>query len=515
MDAHPQAPPTPLRAEVLAGRCHRPAGTAVAERLAGFLGEDRGALAAWFGPETATALAGDPWRCRALLEHDAVALDALIARQLDAVLHHPRLQRLEGSWRGLAWLVHGLDPAARLKVRVASARWDELARDLARAVEFDQSALFRLIYEGEFGTAGGEPFGLLVLDHELRHVTERRRPGDHAPVDDVSVLAGLTAIAAAAFAPLVVAASPALLGVDRFADLAMASEAAAALDDGDHARWRALATREDARFACVTLPRVLARAPWQPDPARDGGLAYREHAPSARQRTWTLACYAFAAAVCRSQASHGWPADVRGVGTDRVGGGLITGLPAEPFRLGPETAWDRPTLELALTDRQERDLVAAGLMPLNALPHGDAAFAAANSLQRRPAPARDREATPRTANARLSAQFNAMLCVSRFAHHVKIMGRELTGSFQLAGEIERRLQDWLAGYTNASLQAGPEERARRPLVSSGVAVHELPGRPGTFGCVIHLQPHYQLDDVAATFRLATHFGDAPAAGGRS
>ncbi len=490
-----------LRGEVLAGRFLGTQGEAARRRLAHFLHEDRGALVEWFGPSVPC----DPDRLRALIDRDIAAIDALISAQLDALLHHPRFQRLEGSWRGLAWMIEGFDPGARLKTRILSASWHELSRDFARAIEFDQSAIFRKIYENEFGSAGGEPFGLLVMDHELRHVPERRGLGETAPVDDLTVLSELASVAAAAFVPIVLAASPALLGVDRFEELALANDIAAALADDDHARWRALALREDTQFLCVTLPRMLARPRWSVDRVRRHGLLYDEYAPESGHRTWSVACYAFAAAVGRAQALFGWPADVRGVGTDRVGGGLVLGLPAEPFALGPETVWDRPSLDLAFTDRQERDLADAGFMPLNTLPYGGAAFAAVHSLQTRPAEAPGRDPTPALANMRLSAQINAMLCVSRFAHYVKIMGREMTGAFLTADQIERRLQEWLAGYTNASSNAGPDSRARHPLVSSRIKVHELDGQPGMLGCVIQLQPHYQLDNVSATFRLVTGF----------
>lgn len=473
-----------------------------------FLTRDRGALAVWFGPELAASLRAAPQRLRGLLDRDIVRIDRLIAAQLDAVLHHPRLQRLEGSWRGLSWMLQGLDPGARLKTRLMSARWDELDRDLGRASGFDQSTLFRLIYENEFGHAGGEPFGLLLIDHELRHRPDPREAGGVAPVDDVSSLAGLSQIAAAAFVPMVLAAAPGLLGADRFEELALAQDVTAVLADEDHRRWRALTEREDARFLCVTLPRVLARPPWASSCERAAGLSYEEFAPGPQERCWFSAAYAFAATVGRAHATHGWPADVRGVTTDRVGGGLVRRLPEEPFVLGAVTRWARPSLELAFTDSQERSLVAAGLMPLNTLPYGDAAFASVHSLQARVADAPGREPSAAVANRHLSAQINAMLCASRFAHAIKIIGRELTGSITTAGGIERRLQLWLAGYTNASQSPDADSRARHPLVSSRVSVHEHADKPGSFGCVIQLQPCYQLDDVSTTFRLVTGFAAA-------
>jgi type VI secretion system ImpC/EvpB family protein len=498
---------TGLRDEILSGHFAR-SGASSATDLQRFLRDARGALDHWFGAAMTPALARDPDRVRGLLDRDIAAIDALIGVQLDAVLHHPRLQRLEGSWRGLAWMVEAFDPGDRLKTRILSASWREIERDLSRASEFDQSVLFRLLYEGELGRPGGEPFGILALDHELRHMPSARGLSAHPPIDDVSVLASLGSIAAAAFMPIVLGCSPALLGVDHFEDLALSIDIAAALKDDEHARLRMLMKREDSRFLCVAMPRVLARPPWKADARREDGLRYEEYAPEARHRTWSVACYAFAAAVGRAQAAFGWPADIRGVSTDRVGGGLVLDLPAEPIRLGAATAWNRPSLDLAFTDRQEAELVAAGLMPINTLPYGDAAFASVHSFQARDPDTPGREPTAAAGNRRLSSQINAMLCVSRFAHYVKIIGRELTGAFMTAGEIERRLQSWLAGYTNASQSPDADSRARHPLVSSRVSVQELPGQPGAFGCVIHLQPYFQLDDVAATFRLVTGFATA-------
>jgi len=487
-----------LRDAVLSGRFSRPE---VASGLAAFLGGGPGALTRWLGPDWAAGCSRE--QLRGLIDRDVAAIDALLSAQLDAILHHPRFQRLEGSWRGLAWLVQGVEPGQALKFVVLPATWPELGRDLVRTIEFDQSNVFRMIYENEFGRAGGEPLGLIVVDHEVMHRPRPRAAGDVAPVDDVSVLSLLASVAAAAFVPVVVAASPGLLGVDRFEELALSNDVAALMDGADYARWRTLAEREEARFLCVTMPRVLARPRWaaQPD-----CLWYEEHAPSTLQRTWFVAGYAFAAAVARSYLAHSWPADIRGVGADRIGGGLMLGLPTEDFVFGDATAWPRASLDLALTDRQERDLVLAGLMPLNSLPFGDAAFAAVHSLQTQRPNTPGLEPTPYQVNRRVSAQISAMLCVSRFAHYIKVMGRELTGSHHDADAIERRLQKWLLAYTNTSQSPTADSRARHPLASCAVQVHDAADRPGSFGCVVHLQPHYQLDDVSTTFRLVTGFG---------
>jgi type VI secretion system protein ImpD/type VI secretion system protein ImpC len=496
--------PASLRAELLAGaffgRHHR----AAAERLAGFpFLAAADALAEWFGAGAALRLAAEPERCRGALDRDIAALDALIGAQLDAVLRQPRLRRFEGSWRGLAWLVDGIDAAGRVKVKMLNIAWPELCRDLERAAEFDQSQLFRKIYEEEFGSPGGEPYGLLIIDHEIRH-----RPMPGAPTDDVAALGQLAGIAAAAFAPTVLAASPALLQVEEFADLGMTTDLADPFRSPEFQRFRGLSGREDMRFVGITLPRVLARPPWEDDPARADGFRYQEYAPDVSSRVWMTAGYAFAAVVARAFGNHSWPADVRGSETDFIGGGLVTDLPIEPFRTDPDRVWVRPPLDLVLSDQMEAALVAAGLMPLSALPYGEeAVFSAVRSLQA-PASFIGRTAVAANANARLSVQLNSMLCVSRFAHYVKIIGRNMVGSFKTAEEIESALQRWLTGYVNSNLSAGPEGRARYPLVAGQVTVREQVGRPGVFGCTMLLQPHFQLDDVSATFRLVTDL-DAP------
>jgi len=503
-------PPVPLRAWVLAGRfLGRGAGGEGAVGLAAFLAESSAAAAlrAWFGGRLEAILAhdGSPAgrdeamaRLEEAVDRDIAALDRLIGAQLDAILHHERLRRLEGSWRALAWLVDRVPFGARIKTRVLTARWAEICRDFERALEFDQSALFRLVYEGEFGTPGGEPFGMLVADYEVRHA-----PGPGSPTDDVAGLDGLAGVAAAAFAPAAIAAHPALFGFDSWSDVHAASDLTDVLRNADRARWRALQGREDSRFLAVLLPRVLGRAPWSDDATRADGFRYREHAPGAEDRVWMNPAYALAAAAVRAFARSAWPADVRGAAISReASGGVIENLPAERLSGDPRGGTLRPPVEVALTDEQERQAVEAGFIPfigLELLP--EASFAATPSIHRPPR-MQGETALAANANQRLSAQFNAMLCVSRFAHCIKLMGRDMVGSFLTAEEIERRLQRWLLGFTNISAGGG-ENAARYPLRDARVEVREKPGQPGVYGCIIQLQPHYQLDEVGAAFRLVT------------
>jgi type VI secretion system protein ImpD/type VI secretion system protein ImpC len=494
----PASPPAPaLRDAVLAGAFFGAKHAQTAETLASLLAGQSNALSGWFGAD-AQRLAADPDALIAVLARDITAIDTLIARQLDAILHHPRLRRLEGSWRGIAWLTARIGIAGRVKLRLMSVTWPEICRDLERAAEFDQSQLFRSIYEDEFGIAGGEPYGLLVVDHEVRH-----RPGPGATTDDVSALTSLAAIAAAAFAPMVIGAAPALLGVDEFAELSGVADPSSGMNAAEYQRWKKLATLEDVRFLAVGLPRTLARLPWEEALDRHRGFRYRETLRSTADRVFSGAGYLIAACVIRAFEEYSWPADMRGYDIDRLGGGIIEDLPEPRFSSDPADGFARPALELVLTDRQERALVAAGLLPVGALPFGGQALVgAARSLQS-PARYAGPNASAATANAQLSAQLNSMVCVSRFAHFIKIMGRDMVGSFKSAAEVQRFLQDWLMKFANANTSAGAETMARYPLRSAAVTVTEIPGRPGVFGCIVQLQPHFQLDDVAASFRLMT------------
>lgn len=467
----------------------------------GFLTADGvDALVAWFGRGATVDLAKAPDALRHAIDRDIVALDRMIAAQLDAILHHPRMQALEGSWRGMHWLVHGLEdgPGDKVVVRMLGASWREIARDMERASDFDQSLLFRKVYEEQFGTAGGEPIGLLVVDHAVRHRASREHP-----TDDIGTLERLTEIGAAAFAPIVVGAAPELLEVEGFGALAAVADPAAALANADHTRWRRLAARIDARFLAVALPRVLARPPWRDDGARGDGFRYRERAAAAADRVWMNAGYAFATVVARAVARFGWPADVRGADTDRTGGGLVNGVPADPHRLSPTLSLPRLPIEVVFLDRQERGLIEAGLMPLGALPYGEELlFGAVRSLYRPPPPAGP-AAREVFADSRVATQMNAVLCAARFAHYLKVRGRDTIGRLREPSAIERELRDWLTGFVNRNVMATAETRATHPLYDASVRVTELPDRPGVFTCAIMLQPYFQLDNVTSSFNFET------------
>lgn len=489
--------PSALRDAVLAGGLLGPANAATAEAVAALAAGSVPTAEAWFGAHD-PVLRADAETFRLALDRDIAALDRMIAAQCDAILQHPRLRRIEASWRGLAWLAEQCAAMARVKLKLLPLSWPELVRDLDRAIEFDQSRIFEKIYEGEFGTPGGEPFGLLVGDYAVRH-----RRSAESPTDDVAALQAMAGVAAAAFAPFVVAADPTLFGLEDFGELSGLRDIAGIFRSGEYDRWRSLQGREDSRFLGVVMPRVLTRLPHANDGSRADGFVYAEAATHRRQRSWTNAVFAFAAVVARAASAHGWPADVKGTDRDRIGGGLVTGMPVERFVSDRSGVGPRFAVEIALTDRQDQELSELGFMPLTALRNTiEAAFGACRSLQVAKSYTGTSGAAA-SANARLSAQLSTMLCVSRFAHYIKVIGRDRVGSYATAEECEAALQKWISGYVNANTRAGAEMMARYPLADARVSVSELPGKPGHYGCTIHLQPQFQLDDIAATFRLVT------------
>jgi type VI secretion system ImpC/EvpB family protein len=507
----PAVPPGPLREAVLEGRFFgesaADAAADVARLVAGLPLPE--ALRLWFGVSALQQMASCEDRVqhlRAAVDRDIVLLDELLSTQLDAVLHHPRMTRLEGSWRGLQWLTQRVMPGGgRVRIKVLSARWSEVCRDLERAQEFDQSHLFRKIHDEQFGVAGGEPYGLIAADYDIRHVPSRNNP-----TDDVSALQQLACIAAAAFAPTILGAAPELIGLESFADLTPSFDPTLALSSAEHQRWRKSLALEDMRFVAVALPRMLGRAPWADDSTRVDRFRYCGEAPAAAQRVWTSAVYGFAAVAIRAFERYAWPAEVRGADILEVaGGGVVEDLPYVCFASDlPFQPPSRAPLEVALTDLQETQLGAAGLVALAALDGlPDACFGALPSLHRPPV----MRSAAADANQRVSAQFNTLLCVSRFAHCVKLMGRDMIGSYLDPADVELRLQKWLNGFVSGGGLLSLDVTARFPLDEARVEVRERRGYPGVYNCTVHLKPHHQLDEVGASFRLVTEFAPRNAA----
>ena len=434
---------------------------------------------------------------RSALVRDIALLDELIAEQVNTILHAPAFQRLEASWRGLQYLVEQSDDRRAVKVRMLDASWAEITRDMARAIEFDQSALFQKVYSEEYGSPGGEPYGLLIGDYSVTH-----RPSAGHAYDDVATLRSLAQVAAASFSPLVLGAHPALFGLDDFAGLGLPLELEKIFTLPEYQTWRGLRDLPDSRFIGITLPRMLMRRPYRQPLGVHGDLLFVEDAdgPDASRYLWGNAGYAFGAVLAREFGNVGWFGHIRGVPRGHLGGGLVDTLPVDRFMTdGPGIA-TKPSTEVVITDANERRLSELGFMPLcHCYDTALAAFYSNQSVQK-PASAKSAEAT---INAKLSSMLQHILCGSRVAHYIKVIIRDKVGSFLSAAECERYLQGWLHQYTTGREDLDWEEQARYPLRESQVEVSEIPGKPGQYRCVIHLRPHYQLDNMVSELELVT------------
>jgi type VI secretion system ImpC/EvpB family protein len=374
---------------------------------------------------------------------------------------------------------------------------------LDRAIEFDQSQLFRKVYGEEFGTPGGEPFGVLLGDYEVRH-----RVGPDHPTDDIRALESIAQVAAGAFAPFIAAADPALLGLDHFTELERTLDLSRTFEQLEYLKWKAFRDSEDARFVGLTLPRVLMRLPYADDGSRADGFRFHEEveAPDRSQYLWGNAVYAFGTVLVRSFYESGWLAGIRGVERDVLGGGLVTGLPAHSFSTDKTGIAPKCSTDAIITDAQEQELGELGFIPLcHCLDTEYAAFYGNQSVQK----PKQYDELPATVNAKMSAMLQYMLCVSRFAHYIKVIARDKIGSLRGAKECEEYLHNWLMNYTTSNDDDDMATKASYPLREGRVQIRDG-AKPGSYVCVVHLRPHFQLDQMVSAVRLTTELSPGQA-----
>jgi len=438
-----------------------------------------------------------------VLRIDVATIDDLIQTQLDAILHHPRLQGLEAAWRGLEYLVEHASGVPGVKVRALNASYKECAKDLDRAIEFDQSHLFKQVYSEEFGTPGGEPYGVVLMDYALG-----LQPSREQPIDPIAFLGSLAGIASASFAPFIGSASPSLFGLHEFAELERPLDIERGFRGAEYVRWHSLRKRDDSRFLGLTLPRVLMRRPWTGDVGRNDGFLYRERCEERIHFLWGGAHWALGGVLIRAFRDSAWLANIRGVERGIDGGGLVTDLPSH-FP-GPDVgasldAAGTGTLapcatDLVVTDRREKELSDLGFIPLTACASTSwTAFYSTPSLQELP----DSTDEDERASLRLSSLLQYMFCVGRFAHYIKVMMRDRLGSLTSAKEIESKLNEWLRQFVTANEDLSSDLQARYPLRSGKVEVRERPGSPGSFLSSVYLRPHFQLDQLSSSIKLVT------------
>jgi type VI secretion system protein ImpC len=413
------------------------------------------------------------------------AIDHLVSKQLNEVMHHPDFQKLEGSWRGLHYLVNKSETGERMKLRVMNVSKTELLKDMEKAAEFDQSALFKKVYEEEYGMFGGASFGALIGDYEFSNHPQ-----------DLSLLEKVSGVAAAAHAPFIAAASPKLINLDSFTNLGTPRDLAKIFQSVEYAKWKSFRDSDDSKYVGLALPHILMRLPYGRDNVPVESFNYEEDVSGTdhSKYLWGNAAYALGARLTDAFAKYSWCAAIRGV----EGGGLVEGLPVHTFRTDEgDVALKCPT-EIAITDRREKELADLGFIPLVHCKGTD--YAAFFSTQSANKPkVYDQDAA--TANARLSSQLQYILAVSRFAHYLKSMMRDKIGSFMSRSQAEDFLNRWIAQYVLLDDSAGQDAKASHPLREARIDVSEIPGKPGAYRAVAFLRPHFQLDELAVSLRL--------------
>lgn len=436
------------------------------------------------------------------LNSDIASIDAVLNAQLNAIIHHPAFQKLEAGWRSLHYLTEcaAAEGEPTLKIKVLHCSWREVERDVDAAIEFDQSQLFRKVYDAEFGMPGGEPLGLLIGDYEIHPTISAAHPHD-----DISVLSKLSSVAAAAFCPFVASASPAMFELEDFAQLEVVRDLERSFNTPNYIRWRSLRDSEDSRFLGLALPHVLIRKPYADDGTRVDRFRFSEDVsgPDRSKYLWTSAAYALGETIIRAYAESGWLAGIRGVQRGIEGGGLVCRLPAQYFDTDRAGIAPQGTTDVVITDQVERELSELGFIPLCQCHDSElAGFYTCPSIQK--AKKYDRPAA--TQNARISSMLQYILCASRFAHYLKVLARDKVGSFKSAEEVQLVLDRWIKNYVTPDDYASPEIKARLPLREARIEVREDPGKPGSYLSIFHLRPHFELDELKATVSFRTELG---------
>ncbi len=415
-------------------------------------------------------------------------LDALISRQLNEIMHAPEFQKLEASWRGLHYLVHQSETGEMLKIRVLNAAKKELLKDVEKAVEFDQSALFKKVYEEEYGIFGGFPFGAFIGDYEFGGEPE-----------DMSLLEKISNVAAAAHAPFISAANSQLFNLESYADLDKPRDLAKIFDNRKEAKyikWRSFRESEDSRYVGLVMPHILLRQPYGSDTVPVEAFNFEEDVDGKdhQKYLWGNAAYALGSRLTDAFAKYSWCAAIRGV----EGGGLVEGLPTHSFRTDEgEVALKCPT-EIAITDRREKELSDLGFISLLHCKGTDyAAFFGAQSVNK----PKKYDSDAANANARLSAQLQYIMAVSRFAHYLKAMMRDKIGKFMTRQNCQDFLNRWIANYVLLDDNASQEAKAKKPLREARIDVAEVAGKPGVYKAVAFLKPHFQLEELTVSLRL--------------
>lgn len=420
------------------------------------------------------------------------AIDRKVSEQLNAIMHHERFLKLEGSWRGLSYLVMNSETGNSLKIRMMQLSKKEMGKDLQKAVEFDQSNVFKKIYENEFGTPGGEPYGALIGDYEWT-----------AHPDDVETLRLMSSVAASAFAPFISGVGSGMFGFKNWTELSKPRDLTKIFDTAEYTKWRGFRKTEEARFVSLVMPRVMARVPYgqatkaveefnfeeAPKNADDSAAAM-----SHEHYCWMNAAYVMGARLTDAFAQYGFCTAIRGA----EGGGKVENLPTHTFTSDDGDVDAKCPTEIGITERRDFELSNLGFTALGHYKNSDYAVFFGGQTTQEP---KKYDRPDATANAAISARLPYIMATGRFAHFLKVMARDKIGSFMEASDVEKWLNRWIQNYCNPMEGAGQEARAKYPLREASIQVKEIPGSPGSYNAVAYLRPWLQMEELTTSMRM--------------
>ena len=424
------------------------------------------------------------------IESMIAEIDKKLTEQINLILHHEDFQKLEGAWRGLHHLVTNTETDEMLKIRVLNISQKDLSKTLRKykGTAWDQSPIFKKVYEEEYGTMNGEPYGCLVGDYHF----------DHSP-PDVELLGQLSQIAAAAHAPFISGVKPSLFQMDSWSELANPRDLTKIFSSAEYTKWRSLRETEDSRYLGLAMPRFLGRVPYgaETDPVEEFDFEENTEGSDTEKYCWVNSAYAMATNITRSFKLYGWCSRIRGVES----GGAVEDLPTHAFPSDDGGMDSKCPTEIAISDRREAELAANGLMPLIHRKNTDmAAFIGAQSLHKPP----EYDDPDATANANLGARLPYLFSTCRFAHYLKCIVRDKIGSFRERADMEKWLQDWINNYVDFTPEVSDEEvKSKKPLSAAEVYVREVEGNPGYYTSEFYLRPHYQLEGLTVSLRLVS------------
>ena len=417
-------------------------------------------------------------------------IDKKLTEQINLILHHEDFQQIESAWRGLHYLVNNTETDEMLKIRVMNISKKDMHKTLRKfkGTAWDQSPIFKKLYEEEFGQFGGEPYGSLVADYHF----------DHSP-QDIELLGEMSKVAAAAHAPLITGAKPSLFQMDSWSELANPRDLTKIFQTPEYAAWRSLRESEDAKYVGLAMPRFLGRLPYgaKTEPVEEFAFEEETEGADSSKYGWVNAAYGMAVNINRSFKEYGWCSRIRGVES----GGTLENLPSHTFPTDDGGVDMKCPTEIAISDLREAELAKNGMMPLIHRKNSDSAsFIGAQSLHK-PAEYDDPDAA---ANANLAARLPYLFATCRFAHYLKCMVRDKVGSFRSREAMQEWLQEWINNYVDFNADISAEaEKARKPLAAAEVVVEEVEGNPGYYTSKFFLRPHYQLEGLSVSLRLVS------------